>query len=239
MVHRGTPELPGNRLAHILALLSTVDEAGTGTRSLCEVAADVTGMSGAGIMLLSEDAPRGSLCSTNSVTTLLEDLQYTLGEGPCVDAHQLGVAVLEPDLAEPASPRWPAFAPAALDAGVRAVFGFPIRIGAARLGALDLYSDQPEPLNDGQYAYALAMADVAARAVLTVEANAQPGSMALEADLHFVVHQAAGMVSVQLGVTVGEALILLRAHAFSNDRLVDEVARDVVNRELRFGPDTP
>ena len=90
-------------------------------------------MSGAGVMLMSGDMPTGSLCATNEVSHLIEELQYTLGEGPCVDAYQTGRAVPEPDLADPVTGRWFAFTRPALAAGVRAVFGFALRVGAVRL----------------------------------------------------------------------------------------------------------
>ena len=195
-------------------------------------------MTGAGIMLMWGDVPRGSVCTTDEVSALIEQLQYDLGEGPCVDAHQLERPVLEPDLADPTDPRWLAFAGPALDAGVRAVFGFPLRIGAVRLGALNLYRDRPGPLDGEQHADALVMADVAAEAVLLLQAEAPVGEIAAEldagGDFQYVVHQAAGMVSVQLDVTVGQALIRLRAYAFGNDRPLRQVARDVVSRTLRF-----
>ena len=114
------------------------------------------------------------------------------------------------------------------------------RCGWARSasGALNLYRDRPGPLSDGQHADALVMADVAARWVLEVQAGAPPGGLARElevgADFRFVVHNAAGMVAVQLGVSVSEALIHLRAYAFSHDRLLRDVAQDVVDRTLRF-----
>ena len=85
-------------------------------------------------MLMSGDVPRGSLCSTNDVSQLIEDLQYTLGEGPCLDAYQQNRVVAEPDLADPVTRRWLAFTPPALKAGVRAVFGFPLRVGTVRRG---------------------------------------------------------------------------------------------------------
>ena len=82
------------------------------------------------------------------------------------------------------------------------------------------------------------MADVIADWVLEVQAKAPAGWVAVEleqdADFHFVVHNAVGAVSVQLGVSVTEALIRLRAYAFSNDRPLREVAEDVVARRLRF-----
>ncbi|HUR23426.1 MAG TPA: GAF and ANTAR domain-containing protein [Acidimicrobiales bacterium] len=211
---------------------------GLETRRLCQVCAEVTGMSGAGIMVISGDLPRGSICTTNEVSALVEQLQFELGEGPCVDAYHQDRPILEPDLAEPATPRWLAFAGPALDAGVRAVFGFPMRVGVVRLGALNLYCDRPGSLTDDQHADALAVADVAAQAVVAMQAHAEPGGLAheLEAggDFQYVVHQASGMVAAQLDVSVGQALVRLRAYAFGNDRSLAEVAEDVVGRRLRF-----
>ncbi len=189
-------------------------------------------------MLMSGDIARGSLCTTNEVSNLIEELQYTLGEGPCIDAYHEDRVVTEPDLAHPSVPRWFAFSPEALRAGVGAVFAFPLQVGTVRLGALDLYVDKPGALSDGQHADAMVMADVIASWVLAVQADAPAGAVAAElerdADFHFVVHNAAGIVSVQLGISVGEALIRLRAYAFSNGRLVRDVAEDVVARKLRL-----
>ncbi len=188
---------------------------------------------------MSGDLPRGSLCTTDEVSNLIEDLQYTLGEGPCVDAHQQDRVVAEPDLADPLTSRWPAFRPPVLDAGVRAVFGFPLAVGRARLGALNLYRAEAGPLTAEQHADALVMADVVARWVLEAQAGAPFGTVAKElevsADFHFAVHNAAGIVSVQEDISVTEALIRLRAHAFSKDRPVNDVAQDVIARTLRLG----
>jgi GAF domain-containing protein len=195
-------------------------------------------MTGAGIMLMSGDVPRGSVCTTNTVSDVIEQLQYGLGEGPCVDAYHQDRPVLEPDLDEPSTPRWLAFTGPAVEAGVRAIFGFPLHVGAVRLGALNLYRDRPGPLTDEQHADALVVADVAAQALLVLQAEAPPGKLATEleagADFHYVVHQASGMVAAQLEVSVGQALIRLRAYAFGNDRPLTKVAQDVAARTLRF-----
>jgi len=213
---------------------------GLEAKRLCEVCADVTGMTGAGIMLMSGDVPSGSVCSTNQVSALLEQLQYTLGEGPCVDAYQKERPVYEPDLADPASARWLAFAGPAIEAGARAVFGFPLRVGMARLGSLNLYRDRTGRLSDEQHADALVMADISAEAVLMFQANAPPGALAVEletsGDFQYVVHQASGMVAAQLEGTVSNALIRLRGYAFANDRALKDVAHEVVARKLRFEP---
>jgi hypothetical protein len=228
-----------DRLHRILAELSAGGADVWSSARLCRGCVKIVGVDGAGVMLMSGEIPRGSLCSTNEVSHLIEELQYTLGEGPCVDAYQQDRVVTEPDLADPATPRWVAFTPPVLAAGVRAVFGFPMRSGTVRLGALNLYRDWPGPLSDGQHADALVLADLAGRRVLEAQAGALPGAVAQElemgADFHFAVHNAAGIVSVQLGVSVTEALIRLRAYAFSNGRLLAEVAQDVVARRLRLG----
>src|SRR4029079_10423387 len=119
--------------------------------------------------------------------------------------------VIESDLTDPVRSRWPAFTPQAVAAGGRAVFAFPLQVGIVRLGALDLYRDGPGALTDEQHRDAMVMADLIAQWVLDVQARAPEGSVAAElehdADFHFVVHNAAGAVSVQLGVSVTEALI--------------------------------
>lgn len=208
------------------------------TARLCQVSADVTETDGAGIMLFDKGMSRGSLCSTDGVSELIEELQFTLGEGPCIDASRDGRPILEPDLASPVSTRWMAFGPPAVAAGVGAIFGFPIRFGAVGLGALNLYRDRSGPLTDDQHADALVLADIAAEVILLMQANASPGELATELDagasFHYVVHQASGMVSAQLEVSVDHALVRLRAHAFRSGTPLIDVARSVVDRTLRL-----
>jgi hypothetical protein len=227
----------GERRLRILSLLDHGDSRGE-TARLCEVCAEVAAVTGAGIMLLSGGSSKGSICTSNAVSARLEDLQYDLGEGPCLEAFASDRPVLEPDLARPEVHRWVAFSGPALEAGARAVFGFPLRVGAVRLGALNLYRDLAGPLTDDQHADALVLAEVAALAVLDLQAEAPSGQLAGElaagADFHLVVHQAAGMVAAQLDVDIREALVRLRAYAFGNGRRLDSVAADVVSRTVRF-----
>jgi GAF domain-containing protein len=200
----------------------------------------LTGMSGAGIMLMSADLSQGTLCTTDAVSALIEKVQFALNEGPCVDAFREGRPVMVPDLANARTDRWIGFSGPLLEAGVGAVFGFPLRVGAARLGALNLYRDRPGALTDDQHAEALLLAEVVAEAVLLLQARAPLGSLAVEldagTDFHLVVHQAAGMVAIQLEASIAEAMIRLRAYAFGNDRSLTDVAKDVVDRRLRFDP---
>src|SRR3954453_15592932 len=109
--------MAGERLLRILAHLSAGATAEPEAARLCEVCADVSLMTGAGIMLMSGDVQQGSVCSSNEVSALIEELQYTLGEGPCVDAYHQQEPVLEPDLVGAVTSRWFGFTPPAVGAG--------------------------------------------------------------------------------------------------------------------------
>ena len=199
-------------------------------------------VSGAGVSLISDIGNREVVCATDDVAMRIEELQVTLGEGPCVDAINGGAPVLVPDLDDRRDltpERWPAFLSAAAAAGVRAVFAFPLRIGVIKLGALDLYRSQPGALHDDQLSAALRAADATGLAVLSsVAATPETGSDDIQREsLQAQVHQATGMVLVQAGVTIEQAFLLLRAHAFASNRPLGDVAADVVARRLRFDPE--
>ena len=223
--------MASDRVGRIRAML---DERTGGSFSghLCAVATELIGVCGSGVMLMSGQVPQGSLCSTDEVSGLIEELQFTLGEGPCIDAFRLDRVVAEPDLADPETPRWLAFTPRVLEAGARAVFGFPLRDDTTLIGALDLYNDRPGSLSEDQHEDALAMAEVLTQRVIQTQSAAPPGTVAPQlevgSDFHFVVHNAAGILSVQFEISVAEALSRLRAAAFAENRPLREVAEDIV-----------
>jgi len=207
-------------------------------RSLCARSAEVVGVSGAGLVLLSPSRSLGNVCVSDPVTEIVEDLQYTLGQGPCIDAFHSRAPVLVADLAA-TDGRWSEFRQGAVAAGMRAAFGFPLLIGdAVCIGALNLFHDRVGELTDDQYDDAVAVAHVASRTVIAWQFAAEPNALAWQLDQvpthRAVVHQATGMVSVQRGVVVDDALALLRAYAFAEDRPVGDVAADVVGGVLRF-----
>ena len=205
---------------------------------LCVASASAIGVAGAGVILMSGGRALGNVCVSNSMTGIVEEVQYTLGEGPCVDAFRTKAPVLAPDLAHSDGNRWPAFRVGAESAGVRAVFGFPLLIESVCFGALNLYHDQAGALTDNQFANALAVAHVASRIVLGWQSVAGPGSLAWQLEHvpthRAVVHQAAGMVSVQAAVAIPDAVVMLRAYAFAEDRPISEVATDIVSGALRL-----
>jgi hypothetical protein len=206
--------------------------------ALCVASAAAIGVAGAGVILMSGGRALGNVCVSNSMTAIVEELQYTLGEGPCVDAFHTKAPVLAPDLEHADGNRWPAFRVGAESAGVRAVFGFPLLIESVCFGALNLYHDQAGALSDEQFADALAVAHVASRTVLGWQSIAGPGSLAWQLEhvpVHrAVVHQASGMVSIQAVVSIPDAVVMLRAYAFAEDRPISEVATEIVTGELRL-----
>jgi len=205
---------------------------------LCRSAVETLSVTGAGIMLMADGQHQGTLGVSNDVMAVVEDLQFTLGEGPCIDAFFSEAPVSAPDIANPAELRWPGFCRAAADAGVRALFGYPLRVGGASFGALDLYMDQPGDLLADQAADALEFAEVISGLVLSLQGGAAPGTLADPLGARFthraVVHQASGMVSAQLAIDVDDALVRIRARAFGSNRSVHDVATDIVDRRLRL-----
>jgi len=237
------PRIAGSdRLGKVRAALDDIDKAGPGSWDhVCRVCAQALSVTGAGIILLAGGGHRMSLGASDDVERAIEEAQFALGEGPCVDAGRLGVAVHEPDLATWGRGRWPMFAARAGDAGVIAIFAFPLLVGADCIGAMNLYRDRPGTLSTRQLADAQAVASLVALGVLAVQGDAPAGSLAPQlADLPFraVVHQAVGMISVQLDVSVAEALVRLRGYAYAQERPIDEIAALVVARTLHFDDQT-
>lgn len=207
---------------------------------ICQLCVDTLAVTGAGIAMVTAAGHRGVVCATDDVSATIEDLQLTLGEGPCVDAAATGSPVLLSDLArspDVAVERWPAFMEGAATAGVEAVFAFPLRVGAISVGVLDLYRDQPGELSTEELAGALVAADAAALALLHLDvdaADAFADDHDSRASYQLQVHQATGMVTAQTGVTVDQAFLMLRARAFADGRPLAELATDVVARRVRF-----
>ncbi|MEU6994122.1 GAF domain-containing protein [Streptomyces sp. NPDC046465] len=179
------------------------------------------------------------LWASEGVSTYLEDLQFTLGQGPGPEVAASGRAVAAPDLAREPEDRWPALLPEALALGIGAVFCLPLRAGSACLGAMTLQRARTGPPQERPSDDALLVTH-ALTAALVRDSEQWDAFTAGENGSHFyraAVHQAAGMISVQADVSLAEALVRLRAHAFRHGRPVVEVAEDVVARRVHFRQD--
>jgi hypothetical protein len=207
---------------------------------ICRLCVDMVDVSGAGISLVSATSNRGVVCATDDVAEQVESLQLSLGEGPCVDVATYLGPIMVPDIdssEDVAVSRWPGFARKAAEVGVRAIFALPLRIGAISLGVLDLYRTRPGGMTDAQLTFALMAADAAALSLLYLGRDGQGADDALVGVREAEIHQATGMVSIQLGVPIEEAFLMLRARAFALEQPLDQLARDVVARRIRFTPE--
>ena len=176
------------------------------------------------------------LFASDEVASLLAETQFTLGEGPCMEALRLRAPVLADDLTRgPDARRWPLFAVKAAEAGVEAVFSVPLAGAAGPLGTLDLYRETAGGMRNGQLRTALLVADALTLAVGALDhASADPSEVVTwlqgaESDREEI-HQATGMIMVQLGVSAQEALLRIRARAFAQDQTSADVARAIINR---------
>ena len=236
------------RLTYIQALIATEPSAPQdaegmvgGLGRLCRTVVRTIPAAGAGLSVMTEGGVRGVAAASDEASERIDELQFELGEGPCMDAFASRRPVLEADLVVGGTARWPLYAAAASNQGVGAAFAFPLQIGAARLGVLDMYRQLPGSLSAEELAQALTFADVATTMLLDGQADAPLGAAAdglgEALEYRFELHQAQGMVMVQLGVGLASALALLRAYAYAHDRHLDQVARDVVTRKVRLDED--
>jgi hypothetical protein len=208
--------------------------------AVCRAAVAWLGVDGASVTASSDLIAREPLFASDQLSARLEELQFTTGEGPAAGDFRLGSPMLIPDL-ETVAGRWPGFVSAAVAAGARAMFALPLQVGAIRVGVLTLYRAKPGALAPDALADGLVLADVARQLILDAAAGvsglAEYRPLAGLSDSRAEVYQAIGMVSVQLDVSLEDAFVRLRAHAFAEGRPLSEVADDVVIRVLRFNPD--
>jgi hypothetical protein len=232
--------------AQLTTILSRIAEGGASDVSLparlCAHCLSTLPVSGVALALMSSEGPSGIvLAATDERAGQLEELQFTLGEGPCVEASRTGSPALHPDLAAAGPERWPRFGAAALATGARAVFDFPLQVSAIPIGILDLYRDGPGHLSILELADALTFAEAATIVILHLQdhpgPDGAPSGLTGPIDSRAEVHQATGMITIQLGVNPTDALLRLRAYAYAAGRTLSASAADVVNRRLRFDDD--
>ncbi|WP_428341328.1 GAF and ANTAR domain-containing protein [Mycobacterium sp.] len=218
------------------------DERGAGAADrLCEACVQLFGVDAAAISLVFDGASTGTLGASGPSARAIDELQFTLGEGPCLDSVAERAPVLVVDLAVPEHQRWPAYSPAVRGHGIRGVFALPVLVAGQYLGALDLFRTTPGLLGSDHLAGALVAAELAEMAFLDLigadlyAAVTDPDSTAwaeLNALSRTEISQATGMLVAQLDVDPAVALVRLRAHAYATGTSATSVARDILNRRL-------
>jgi ANTAR domain len=234
--------VPGERTIRVWEWIAAAHKGGgpVSIAAVCLAAVRRLGVDGASVTAMSGMVAHEPLFASDQLSARLEELQFTTGEGPAEEDFRFGSPVLIPDL-ESVAGRWPVFVSAAVAAGVRAMFALPLQAGAIRVGVLSLYRGLPGSLAPEQLADVLVLADIALQLMLDAAAGISelPEYRPLDglSDRRAEVYQATGMISVQLGVSLDEAFVRLRAHSFASGTGLGDVADDVVNRLLRFDPD--
>lgn len=211
-------------------------------RHVCQTCAKMVHAGGVGLYLIGDLGLGEPIYATNEISDRIMDLQVTLGEGPGAEALDELSPILAPELtAIPSTRRWPGFAPAAVEAGVPAVFAFPLTHDVVSVGVLEVYRAAEGELSKNEIADALLFADMAV-SVLVGQLGVSPvfddaeeltcglGARWLE------IHDAIGVVSTQLNSGLTEAFLRLRARAFASGRPLSEIADDVLAQRVRFAP---
>lgn len=203
---------------------------------LCHAAVHNLAVSGVSVCLMSDTGSAGVLAGSDRRSANLDELQFTVGEGPGLDAIALRRPVLTADLQSLEGRRWPGYSAAAQEAGVRGVFAFPLHIGAVAFGILSIYAADADSLDARQVTMALTFAEIATEVLLNEDATPDDGKLHLGVEtvlLHRAeIYQAQGAVMVDLGVSLAEALTRMRAYAFANDLSLADLASAIMSGGL-------
>jgi GAF domain len=191
-------------------------------------------LGGAVVQVITDSREAVVLASSDEASHRLGEIPFEVGEGPCLDAFTIARPVLVQDLLGEGQFRWPGYVSAIRGDGVLAVYALPLHVGAVRLGVLELYGARVRSLSSAELSLALVFAQAATDSLL----EPPSGSSALLEDRnaegmgHWIeIHQAQGMVTVDLGLDLAEALSLMRAHAFSRDLPLLSLARMILAGE--------
>lgn len=213
---------------------------------LCHACVDLLEVDGAAVSVVHDGAVHGTFGSSGEMSRMLDELQFTFGEGPCLEAVRQKRPVFVDNFNSADEHRWPAFSKAVVRSGVGAIAAFPIRIAGLAVGALDLFRNSTGALSERNLAGAAWAAELAALPLLSLISETVDWDTADDdidgwsrlASLERIeVYQATGMVMAQLNVGPAEALVRLRAHAFANELTASEVAWSIVERGLALDAD--
>ena len=204
----------------------------TGLANRC---VNLLGASAAGVMLASPQGSLGLVASSSEAMRLLELFELQAQEGPCLDAFRTGQPVGQQEL-RAGSGRWPSFSAAAVKVGFRSAFALPLRLREATLGALNLLSVTPTPMDEANVTVARAFADLATLSIVqhraTAEAQRLNEQLSAALTSRVVIEQAKGVISERASVDLAEAFTRLRRYARNHNLRLTAVAEAAINGTL-------
>lgn len=200
------------------------------------------GLSSAAVSRVLDGRLSGVVYASDPRARKIDELQTLLGTGPGPSALRSANPVLSGDLAEtgPGRADWSIFFTETAGLGVASMWVLPLQIGAVSLGTFTLSGSRTVEPQDDALAVAFKVADALTTALLLPETEAARLQYAdLQDNDQMVIHQATGMVSVQMNITLAHAQLVLRAAAYAEGAQLSFLACEVVRRQRRFEPDTP
>lgn len=211
---------------------------------LCAVCVQLLSIDAAAISLVVGRSTTGTFGASSATARAYSEVQFNLGEGPCLDSIRDRHTVGASDLG--AESRWPAYTATMLSTHhIVSVYAIPVVISGQYLGALNVYRHESGPLPRAQMAALLMAAELATMPLLDLLGTDQDALDDPDNDLwtelgsvtRSDVNLATGMLIVQLGVGPAEALVRLRAHAYATGVSASETARNILDRRVRLGSD--
>lgn len=201
-------------------------------RSLEEVLADVTtaavelipAADVAGVLLIKGGGEFESIADTDSLVAQLDKLQHDFGEGPCHDAALNETIVRTDDLRD--EPRWPKYAPAAIEHGVLSSLSFKLYTAERTAGALNLFSFRPNVWDTESETIGSVFAAHAASAIMAGRHGQQLQSALSSRDR---IGQAKGIIMERYGVDDVRAFDLLRRLSQESQTKLVDIAQRVID----------
>ena len=213
---------------------------------LCEACVELLDVDAAAVSLIVHGANAATLGASSAAARVYDELQFTLGHGPCLDCVAQQAPVLVPDLADSGETRWPAYTSAMLALRIGSVFTLPVALAGDYIAALDLYRDRASTLAGGKLTDALTAAELATKPLMDLLGeNPQAAIHDAEGEAwtelstltRVEIDQATGILIAQLGINMADASLRLRAHAYAANRSTSDVAHDILHHDLRLDID--
>jgi GAF domain-containing protein len=173
-----------------------------------------------------------TVTSSDDLASQVDEVQYTQDEGPCLQALRDGAPIYVEDMRDES--RWPNYVQHAVTVGVRSSLSLPLQVGDEVIGALNLYSRQPDAFDERLRQNLAIFAGQAAAALTMVLRQARQDQISAQLEQALAsrttIDQAIGILMAEQRCTADQAFELLRSHSQNNNRKIRDIAADVIER---------